>query len=82
MPAGALHKVKTKSGALAKPRPMLRVVIAECCHPDESTGSPGESLVVEQPQWMQAVDRADERRMDAVAQHAAEVIGHRPGDIP
>ena len=26
---------------------------------------------------MQAVDRADERRMNAVAQHAADVIGNR-----
>ena len=30
---------------------------------------------------MQAVDRADERRVDAVAEHAANVIGDRSSDV-
>lgn len=38
-------------------------------------------LNFQQPQRMQAVDIADERRMDAVAEHPAKVIGDHPRDV-
>src|ERR1700722_17137824 len=40
------------------------------------------AALFQQPQWMQAVDRTDERWVDAVAEHATNVVGDRSGDLP
>jgi hypothetical protein len=39
MAVGALNRVKAISGALAMLRPMLRLVIFECCHLFDPQGS-------------------------------------------
>jgi hypothetical protein len=42
----------------------------------------GALLVFQQPERVQTVDRAHERRVDAIAEHAADVVGHRPRGFP